>query len=484
MLALSVFRFFYSGLTELTPDEAYYWEWSRYLQLSYYDHPPMVAYMIFLSTWIGGATEKWVRFPGVITGIGISLAAYFMGRDLFKSEKTGLYSAIFVNMVLMVSIGCFIITPDTPQGLFTAWTLYFFFKALELERLSWWALSGACLGAAMLSKYTGVLLVSCILITLATWPGHRKWFFRKELYIAAGVAFLFTLPVLAWNHQNGWISIAFQSKHGFSGLDVNPLAGFLDFIGTQFGLLTPFVFLSALSTMIYCFFHGKENFRYHFIFWNSAPILLFFCAMSMRQKIEGNWASLAYFVSLVGAVGVYFELREAGLRGWRTGWANFLKKTSIATSLIILGFVYIHAIVPIMSLPKNLDVTRRLHGWKTLSGKVDEIMGQFQPGSPPPFVFGDRHQINSELSFYLKGQPVIYKTGGAARYSYIKDFSHLMGKDAVYVAEKARVNIKSIGQAFERVDEPVSVTIWRADRIIWDFVIIRCYHYNGGLIGV
>jgi hypothetical protein len=202
----------------------------------------------------------------------------------------------------------------------------------------------------------------------------------------------------------------------------------------------------------------------------------------MRQKIEGNWASLAYFVSIVGAVGIYFELHESGSKGWQMRWSGFLKKTSFVSSLLILGFVYVHAVIPLVSLPKNLDVTRRLHGWKTLGKKVDEILSQSESSSS--FVFGDRHQINSALSFYLKEQPFIYKTGGAARYGYITDFRHLLGKDAVYVAEKARLHMQSINEAFERVDEPVSVTIWRANRIIWDFVIIRCYHYRGGLIGV
>ena len=31
-------------------DEAYYWVWSQNLQLSYFDHPPMIAYLIKLTT--------------------------------------------------------------------------------------------------------------------------------------------------------------------------------------------------------------------------------------------------------------------------------------------------------------------------------------------------------------------------------------------------------------------------------------------------
>lgn len=481
---LAVLRFYYAGLTELAPDEAYYWEWSRHLQLSYHDHPPMVAYLIFLSTWLGGHTEVWVRFQGVLVGTGISLVAYFMGRDLFKSEKAGYYSSIALNFVLLISVGCFIITPDTPQGLFGGLTLYFFYKAIESEKLSWWSLSGASLGLCMLSKYTAILLVPCIILTLATRPELRGRIFSKEFCTATGIAFFISLPILIWNFEHKWQSFSFQSKHKFFGSTVNPLVGFFDFIGTQFGLLTPFVFLSVISTMIYCFIHRKECFRYHFIFWTSAPILIFFCVMSFGQKIEGNWASLAYFSPLIGAVGIYLELKKIGVSGSTGKWITFLKWSSAGTSIVILCFVYIHAVTPLVSLKKRLDVTRRLHGWATLGKKVDDVLDEMKVGSPRPFVFGDRHQIISELSFYLRGNPQTYKSGSGVRYDHIKNTDYLIGQDAVYVATKSRSRAKTIRENFQHISRPVIVTIRRANRIIWEFSIIKCYHYKGGLVNL
>ena len=34
----------------MTNDEAYYWDWGQSLQLSYYDHPPGVSYLTWLSS--------------------------------------------------------------------------------------------------------------------------------------------------------------------------------------------------------------------------------------------------------------------------------------------------------------------------------------------------------------------------------------------------------------------------------------------------
>jgi hypothetical protein len=45
-----LFKIFLSAGLELHPDEAYYWLWSVHLAPGYYDHSPMVAYFIKITT--------------------------------------------------------------------------------------------------------------------------------------------------------------------------------------------------------------------------------------------------------------------------------------------------------------------------------------------------------------------------------------------------------------------------------------------------
>src|SRR5690606_14759303 len=50
----------------LFDDEAYYALWARDLALGYYDHPPMIAYMIRMGTSLFGETPLGIRmFPVV-----------------------------------------------------------------------------------------------------------------------------------------------------------------------------------------------------------------------------------------------------------------------------------------------------------------------------------------------------------------------------------------------------------------------------------
>ncbi|NVN13106.1 4-amino-4-deoxy-L-arabinose transferase, partial [Nguyenibacter vanlangensis] len=46
LAAVTVLRLVVAGCSGLSPDEAYYWVWSRALAPGYLDHPPMVAVWI------------------------------------------------------------------------------------------------------------------------------------------------------------------------------------------------------------------------------------------------------------------------------------------------------------------------------------------------------------------------------------------------------------------------------------------------------
>ena len=90
---------------ELIPDEAYYWGWSRHLQGGYLDHPPMVAFLIALTTRIGGNSEVMIRLAAALPLLGFFIIAYALGRDIFQSEKTGFYSVVWLNVILLFSLG-------------------------------------------------------------------------------------------------------------------------------------------------------------------------------------------------------------------------------------------------------------------------------------------------------------------------------------------------------------------------------------------
>ncbi len=84
---MTLVRGLFASATPLIHDEAYYWLWSRHLDWSYLDHPPMIAYLIRLAT-LGGDGELWVRLPALLLGPAIAYALFLLGRELFD-ERVG-----------------------------------------------------------------------------------------------------------------------------------------------------------------------------------------------------------------------------------------------------------------------------------------------------------------------------------------------------------------------------------------------------------
>ncbi len=64
LTAATLFRLFYIQWVELAPDEAYYWTWSRHLQWGYYDHPPMVGFLILVFTALSGRVSSGSAWVG------------------------------------------------------------------------------------------------------------------------------------------------------------------------------------------------------------------------------------------------------------------------------------------------------------------------------------------------------------------------------------------------------------------------------------
>src|SRR5689334_14141387 len=83
VVALVALRLVAAAFTPLTFDEAYYWTWSKGLAGGYYDHPPMVAFVIRAGTLIAGETELGVRLMSILLALPMSWAVFRTTEILF-----------------------------------------------------------------------------------------------------------------------------------------------------------------------------------------------------------------------------------------------------------------------------------------------------------------------------------------------------------------------------------------------------------------
>src|SRR5437868_8264735 len=94
ILALVALRLVAAAFTPVTFDEAYYWMWSKNLAGGYYDHPPMVAYVIRAGTMIAGDTELGVRLVSILLALPMSYAIYRSAAILFGGVRVAATAAI------------------------------------------------------------------------------------------------------------------------------------------------------------------------------------------------------------------------------------------------------------------------------------------------------------------------------------------------------------------------------------------------------
>ena len=216
VLALTLWRAYTAATLPLHPDEAYYWLWSRHLALSYFDHPPMIAYFIKLATLFSQA-ELWVRLSGLFVSGACSIFVWLLAKDIFERKDIAAASVILLNVYPVAMAGSIIMSPDVPAFLFWTASLWAFWRIIKTNRAVWWYILGATFGAALLSKYTCVLLAPALLAYLF-FTEDRKWLATAHPYMAIFISLLMFSPVLIWNYSHQWVSFAFQLSHGLGGL--------------------------------------------------------------------------------------------------------------------------------------------------------------------------------------------------------------------------------------------------------------------------
>src|SRR3972149_12311131 len=106
------FPLLYINLPQLAPQEAYYWNFSRHLALSYFDHPPLHAWLIYLSTRLG-TSEFTVRLFAPLLAFAAGYFCFLTGKILYDA-RVAFFFVLTLNAILIFNIGSVIITPDVP----------------------------------------------------------------------------------------------------------------------------------------------------------------------------------------------------------------------------------------------------------------------------------------------------------------------------------------------------------------------------------
>lgn len=264
----------------MTSDETYYWVWSHHMQLSYFDHPPAVAWLFWLAQPFEtfGSAARWA---GVILSQASLVLWLLILRPVLNMRQLRMWLWLALLSPL-IGAGSMIITPDTPLLFTWPLTLLMFLRWLDKPTYSRAFWVGICCGLGFCSKYVIVLepmflFFGCLLI-----PTWRAAFKKGWWMILLGLA-MGSLPVWMWNYLQDFVSFRFQANHGL-GRDWKPSWTYEYLLLQILVLFPPIVYWAIRNTK-------KAPAWLSLLAWGP---LAFFALTSFRGYVEANWPIISY----------------------------------------------------------------------------------------------------------------------------------------------------------------------------------------------
>ncbi|MFZ0268552.1 ArnT family glycosyltransferase [Caulobacter sp.] len=309
---------------ELYPDEAQYWLWSRHLDFGYFSKPPMIAWLIWVTTRIGGDAEPWLRAGSPVLNALTALVIGRIAQRLYGGQPNGkwigMVAAAVFSLMPGIQLSSVLITTDTPLLFFLALMLWACVALPDAPpRLRPWLAAGmgAALGLALLSKYAAIYaLVGLAAHLFLSRQARRAWTPVMAAAFLAALSAVFA-PNLIWNYQHHFSTLehTVANANWKTGRLLNPLELFR-FVGSQFGVFGPAPFavlsggallltlrkrLAQADIMLLCF---------------TVPPLVAVAAQAFVSRANANWAAAAY---VAGSVLVAAWLLRWNARRWLIG---------------------------------------------------------------------------------------------------------------------------------------------------------------------
>ncbi|NQZ00801.1 MAG: glycosyltransferase family 39 protein, partial [Bdellovibrionales bacterium] len=240
------FRVVLASFIGLSDDEAYYWDWTREIAWSYYDHPGLTTWMVALSQKVLGQSVFAVRLPSILCAVVSSYLFFRLSFRMFGLQvaKTALFLFTFTPVF---GFGSILVFPDIP--LLLLWLLFMNLSwgiAEAPERVGGkdWALLAVVLGFAMLAKYPAVFLAVSLLAFVASHQHLRRYLRSPSFWSGVLIASVVASPILIWNLQYDFPSFQYHltSRHKGSHLS---FVRYGQFLASQAAVLTPLLFLGA-----------------------------------------------------------------------------------------------------------------------------------------------------------------------------------------------------------------------------------------------
>ena len=399
----------------LVSDEAYYWMWGQHPELSYFDHPPLNAWLIWISSHLFGHGILQLRMWAVLTTIGTGMIFWNWAKRLGGDDWEGVFwrSACIWLAAPMFGVYPTFATSDHLLFFFVLLSGHFLINYLLAVReggtpkLLDLYLGALFMGVTALSKYNALFFGVALLFYIIASPKLRGLLRNPHLYLAALLVVAVGSPVLIWNISNNFASFEFHlvERHDKGFLHQLNLQNVWQFFGETALTLSPFAIFAMLR---FVFSPPKQAFERtawglgSWFFWLSTLSFLF---VALTQQLFFWWNVSAY-VLLMPFLGKYMKNRVLF-------WGH------ITLSLLLSVFyVYSSSVFPLLNYLDRPDPTReRYYGWDEIAAPIEAAIAQYHPD----FIASTKWESASVVGYALNDPDVVSISPRLSEYHYWLD---------------------------------------------------------------
>ncbi|MGH6872867.1 MAG: ArnT family glycosyltransferase [Rhizomicrobium sp.] len=364
---------------QLYPDEAQYWWWAQTPDWGYFSKPPMIAWIIWLTTHIFGQSEWGVRMAAPLLHGATAMLLHGIGKRTLGG-RVGLWSAIAYITLPGIAYSSGMISTDVPLLFFWALALYAFLRAMEEPGWRWVLVCGAAIGLGFETKYAmAYFFLGAGLAAIVSPEARRLVLSARGLAILA-LSLLLLSPNVLWNAAHGFPTVAHTGHNAdWNHARFNPM-NVLGFLAGQFGVFGP-IMMAGLILALWRLKDAKSRLLACF----ALPVIALIAVQSFISEANANWAAVAYVPATPLAVAALLSLWNG-----RALWA------SLALDGVAMLTLWIIAVSPpFADTIGQGNAFKREEGWRALGAAVHRTAD-----GRDGFLATANRSIIAELLFY------------------------------------------------------------------------------------
>ncbi len=405
---------------DLYLDEAYYYNWAQHLDFGYYSKPPMLAWLIALTTSVFGGSEVAIKSGAMLLYPITTWVIYCIAKELFD-VKTAFYSALIFFTIPAVWMSSMIISTDVVLLLFWSLALLFFIKALSYNKAGSWIWAGIFSGLGLMSKYNFIFFLLSAVLVMGLIPEYKKHFKNPYFYLTCLIALVIFLPNLIWNYNHDFVSFVHTGEISQVSRKLFHPNKFFEFFGAQFLVFGPILFFTFWVIVFKRAFLKNEKYLILFLF--AIVTLGFIMILSFLSRSFANWAAVTYVSATILVVSYLIRQHKEWL----------LKLSVFLHTLLAVLFFHYHFFASMagIELTRKMDPFKRVSGWHTIS---DQIVAYHDKFSDTLLLAPSRTEV-AQFDYYTKLKTYIYNPHHQMQNQYhlTRDLNSQKGKNFLFI---------------------------------------------------